>query len=128
MDSGASSHMTPAREDFFEYEKLREAIQVRAVDGAIMSSIGQGSIRFRCKNGTAVTVNEVLCIPTLDRRLLAVHKIVQRGHNVRFWWKILWYQQGQCFDDFCEAHGKCVRSRCGVEHAMLVEHEDAGKK
>ena len=33
LDSSASSHMTPAKEDFFEYEKLREVTQVRVADG-----------------------------------------------------------------------------------------------
>ena len=79
---GAWSHMTPAKEGFFEYEKSREAVHVCVGDGAVMSAIGRGSIRFRCNNGTSVTVNELLLIPTLDRRLLAVPKIVQRGHNV----------------------------------------------
>ena len=62
LDSGTSSHITPAKEDFFEYDKLREAIQVHVADGAVMSAIGRGSIRSRCKNDTAVTVNEVLHI------------------------------------------------------------------
>ena len=74
--------MTPAKVNLFEYEKLREAIQVRVSDDEFMSVIGRGSIQFCCKNGTSVTVNEVLHIPMLDRRLLAVPKIVQRGHNV----------------------------------------------
>ena len=36
------------------------------------------------ENDTAVTVNEVLHIQTLDRRLLAVPKIVKHWHNVWF--------------------------------------------
>lgn len=128
LDSGASSHMTPAEEDFFEYEKLREAIQVRVADGAVMNAIGRGSIRFRCTNGTAVTVNEVLHIPTLDRRLLAVPKIVQRGYNVRFGEKYC----GIYKDNVLMISAKRMRSVYTLdveyEHAMLVEHEDAGNK
>ena len=116
--------MTPAEEDFFEHEKLREAIQVRVADGAVMNAIGRGSIRFRCTNGTAVTVNEVLHIPTLDRRLLAVPKIVQRGYNVRFGEKYC----GIYKDNVLMISAKRMRSVYTLdveyEHAMLVEHGD----
>ena len=128
MDSGASSHMTPAKEDFFEYEKLRVAIQVRVADGAVMSAIGRGSIRFRCKNGTAVTVNEVLHIPTLDRRLLAVPKIVQHGHNVRFGKKYCGIYKDNVLMISAKRTGSVYTLDVEYKQAMLVEHEDAGNK
>lgn len=129
MDSGASSDMTPAKKDLLEYEKLREAIQVRVDDGAFMSAIGRGSIRFRCKNGTAVTVNEVLHIPTFDRRLLAVPKIVQSGHNVRFGKKkYCGIYKDNVLMISAKRMGSVYTLDVEYDHTMLVEHEDAGNK
>ena len=52
LDSGASSHMTPAKEDFSEYYALKNPIEVLIADGAKMEAIVGGKIRFRCKSGT----------------------------------------------------------------------------
>ena len=110
------------------YEKLREAIQVRVADGAVMSAIGRGSIRFRCENGTAVTVNEVLHILTLDRRLLAVPKIVQRGHNARFSEKCCGIYKDNVLMISAKRMGSVYTLGVEYEHSMLIEHEDAGSK
>uniref|UniRef100_A0AAV1TFQ6 Retrovirus-related Pol polyprotein from transposon TNT 1-94-like beta-barrel domain-containing protein n=1 Tax=Peronospora matthiolae TaxID=2874970 RepID=A0AAV1TFQ6_9STRA len=120
--------MTPSEEDFFEYKKLREAIQVRVADGVVMSAIGRGSIRFRCKNDTAVTVNEVLHIIRLDRRLLVVPKIVQREYNVRFDEKYCGIYKDNVLTISAKRTGSVYTLDVEYEHAKLVEHEDAGNK
>lgn len=33
LDNGASSHMTPTKEDFIEYRELKDPIEVRVADG-----------------------------------------------------------------------------------------------
>ena len=99
---------------------MREAIQVRVADGAVMSAIGRGSIRFRCENGTAVTVNEVLHILTLDRRLLAVPKIVQRGHNARFSEKCCGIYKDNVLMISAKRMGSLYTLDVDYEHAMLV--------
>ncbi|DAZ93969.1 TPA: hypothetical protein N0F65_008698 [Lagenidium giganteum] len=84
LDSGASSHMTLSRGDFFKYEVLETPIDVTIADGADLKAIGRGSVRFRCGNGTTVKLLETLHIPYLHQRLLSVPKIAQRGLDVRF--------------------------------------------
>ena len=120
--------MTPAKKDFFEYEKLRKAIQIRVADGAVMRAIGRGCNRFRCKNGTAVTVTEVLPIPTLDRRLLAGPKIVQSEHNVRFGERYCGLYKENVLMISAKRMGSVYTLDVEYEHATLVEREDAGNK
>nr|CCA17489.1 putative polyprotein [Albugo laibachii Nc14] len=79
LDSGASSHMTPTKEDFVEDRELKDPVEFRVADGAKLEAIV-----FRCKDGTMVIVQEVLHIPVLDRRILSVPKIAQHGLNMRF--------------------------------------------
>ena len=103
-----------------------KSIQVRVADGAVMSAIGRGSIRFRCKNGTAVTLNEVLHIPTLDRQLLPVLNIVERGHKVRFSEKYCGIYKDNLLMIYAKRMGSVYTIDVEYEHAMLVEHKDAG--
>lgn len=84
LDSGASSHMSYCKQDFQTYNVLSEPIQVTIADGATMAAIGIGNIKIRTESGREVTVTETLHIPSLDRRLLSVSKLTERGLNVQF--------------------------------------------
>ncbi|KAF1336396.1 Integrase catalytic core protein, partial [Globisporangium splendens] len=84
LDSGASSHMTFTKLDFQTYEVLPEPVEIIIADGATMKAIGVGNIRIKIDNGRIVTITEVLHIPQLDRRLISISKLTQRGLGVRF--------------------------------------------
>ncbi|KAG2957347.1 hypothetical protein PC120_g28528 [Phytophthora cactorum] len=43
IDSGATAHMTPHRDDLFEYEDLEENIEVTIADGKKIRVVGTGS-------------------------------------------------------------------------------------
>ena len=128
MDSGASSHMTHVKEDFCEYNKLKEAVKVRIADGAAMEAIGIGSVRIRCGNGTTVTLQEVLHIPKLDRRLLAIPKIVKRGYDVRFEDTSCGIYKDSKMMISAKRMGSVYTLDVVNEHAMVVEHENASNK
>jgi hypothetical protein len=84
LDSGASSHMSPSRSDFETYAQLNEMIEVRIADGEALTAVGVGNVRLVLPDGTTAVVSEVLHIPGLDRRLMSVAKLVQRGFEVVF--------------------------------------------
>lgn len=49
LDSGASSHLTPPKEDFTQYHELEDPIQFRIVDGAKMEAIEKGKVIFAAR-------------------------------------------------------------------------------
>ncbi|KAJ0392280.1 hypothetical protein ATCC90586_011623 [Pythium insidiosum] len=125
LDSGASSHMTPSREDYVEYEKLVTPIIVKIADGASMKATGRGSVRFRCGNGEIVTVKDVLHIPTLDRRLLSIPKVTQRGLDVKFGAThcSIWKEDKLVIS--AKRNGNAYVLNVEHEHAMYISHVGA---
>jgi hypothetical protein len=83
IDSGASSHMSPYRDDFVTYQKLKKPIEVKVADGKKVTAAGRGDVRMNF-DGVETTVTNVLHIPGLDRRLLSVPKLTNRGWVTQF--------------------------------------------
>jgi hypothetical protein len=73
-DTGASSHMTPHRAWFHEYEPY--SIPIRVADGTVVKSAGIGSIHFLPRlqgvNCREVVFHKVLHVPQLQNNLLSV--------------------------------------------------------
>ncbi|DBA05266.1 TPA: hypothetical protein N0F65_007428 [Lagenidium giganteum] len=84
LDSGASSHMSPRREDVVTYNAIRPPRNVRIADGASVEAIDVGNIVLQCKNWHKVTVTGVLHLPNLDRRLLSIAKLTEKELGVQF--------------------------------------------
>ena len=71
IDSGASCHMTPHREWFYEYEKYNGG-DVYLGDDSPVSIIGLGRVKLKLKDGRIRTLPGVLHIPNLARNLIYV--------------------------------------------------------
>lgn len=84
LDSGASSHMTFTKLDFQTYEVLPEPVEIIIANGATMKAIGVGNIKIKTDNGRIVTITDVLHIPQLDRRLISIPELTQRGLGLHF--------------------------------------------
>ena len=73
-DTGASSHMTPHRAWFHEYEPY--SVPIRVADGTVVNSAGIGSIHFLPRlqgvRGREVVFHRVLHVPQLQNNLLSV--------------------------------------------------------
>ena len=73
-DTGASSHMTPHREWFDEYQP--HSVPVRVANGTVVRSTGIGSVRFtpylNGLKGREVVFHIVLHVPALQNNLLSV--------------------------------------------------------
>lgn len=60
LDSGASSHMTPADDDFDKYERLTNEIEATIADGAHLKAIGKGEIVLKSEGGSSALVFDAL--------------------------------------------------------------------
>ncbi|OWZ01945.1 Integrase, catalytic core protein [Phytophthora megakarya] len=84
VDSGATARMTPHRNDLYEYSAMSAGMNVTIVDGKKIRVTGTGSVRLNGIDGKSIRMVEVLHTPGLDRRLLSVGKLADRGMSVEF--------------------------------------------
>jgi hypothetical protein len=78
INSGASCHMTPHREWFFEYEKY-DGGDVFLGDDLTKKILGCGRVKLLLKDGMIRTLPRVLHIPKLARSLIFVRKMDDAG-------------------------------------------------
>jgi hypothetical protein len=78
IDSGASFHMTPHREWFYEYEKY-DGGDVFLGDDSTTKIMGRGRVKLLLKDGRIRTLPRVLHIPNLSRSLIYVSKLDDAG-------------------------------------------------
>ncbi|KAJ8574782.1 hypothetical protein ON010_g4429 [Phytophthora cinnamomi] len=84
IDSGATAHMTPHRDDLFEYADMSADMFVTIADGKKIRAAGMRSVGLTGIDGKRIRMVEVLHIPGLDRQLLSVGKLSERGMSVEF--------------------------------------------
>ncbi|DAZ94964.1 TPA: hypothetical protein N0F65_000059 [Lagenidium giganteum] len=128
IDSGASSPMSPNRGDFIEYRELPRPITITIADGKMMNAVGRGRVRVICEDGKVVTMCDVLHVEGLDRRLLSVPKLTERGFTTQFDAKFCSIMRG----DKVFVRARRVLSAyvlyTRLEHAMYCEMADATSK
>jgi hypothetical protein len=83
MDLGASYHMTPHREWFYEYEKC-DGGDVFLGDDSTAKIMGCGRVKLLQKDGRIRTLPGVLHIPNLARSLISVSKLDDAGVDIVF--------------------------------------------
>jgi hypothetical protein len=76
--SGASFHMNPHREWFYEHERY-DGDNVFLGDNSTTRIIGQGKVKFRLIYGRIRTLPSVLHIPGFARNLIFVSKMDDVG-------------------------------------------------
>ena len=81
IDSGASCHMTPDREWFYEYEKYNGG-DVYLGDDSPASIIGHGRVKLKLKDGRIRTLPGVLHIPNLARNFIYIEKMDVAGVKI----------------------------------------------
>ncbi|CEG43398.1 polyprotein [Plasmopara halstedii] len=95
LDSGASSHMSPEQKDFHTHRELKEIIGVTIADSKSPHALGMGDINMRCPQGRIMKLVDALYILGLDRRLLSVAKLTQKGLTVSFGMKECTISRGE---------------------------------
>ncbi|KAI9920740.1 hypothetical protein PsorP6_001030 [Peronosclerospora sorghi] len=83
LDSGASIHMCPSKNEVAELEILKNTINITIANGSEVLAMGIGTVRVMLKNET-IKIEELLFVPDLDRRLLSIPALSRKGLQVLF--------------------------------------------
>ena len=84
LDSGASSHMCPVKNEFASIELFKEPVPISIANGWEVKALGTGNVPLTLKDGTLVRMYDVLFVPDLDRRLMSISALVKKGLKIRF--------------------------------------------
>jgi hypothetical protein len=125
IDSGATAHMTPHRSDLIEYEVLKAGIEVTIADGKKLTVAGRGTVRLLGMDRKRIKMVDVLHIPGLDRRLLSVGKMAERGLNMEFQRFSCVIRGNASAIAFGKKVGKAYMLDCNQEEARFVQYAGA---
>nr|CCA19869.1 putative polyprotein [Albugo laibachii Nc14] len=84
LDSGASSHISIKEDDFTNLEVITTPINISVANGAKLEAIGIGSVHMKLSNDRNIRVENVLYVPDLDKRLLSISAMNEKGLKVVF--------------------------------------------
>jgi len=82
MDSGATHHITPCRDDFKDYSLINGTICLG--DKSTVNQIGVGTVVFKSPQGYKVTLSNVLHVPAVKMRFMSMRALTQKGASVTF--------------------------------------------
>lgn len=88
LDTGATDHMSNDKRNFFNYRDLKEPVTVRYGDGRHGLGVGIDSLHLRYTSNSnhshVVLLQEVLFVPGLQRKLMSLSKITDKGNCGEF--------------------------------------------
>jgi len=83
IDSGATHHITPHASGFKDYTKIKGA--VRLGDKSEVAQEGIGSVTIKSSEGYTITLSNVLHVPSVNMRFIAVKRALEiKGGEVLF--------------------------------------------
>ena len=86
MDSGATCHMTPYKNDFVRDSEVSEDKIVEVADGYAVPAKSSNTIIIHTTSDQGDPINlqikGVLHIPQLSRRLFLLMSIIKEGHDI----------------------------------------------
>ena len=86
MDSGATCHMTPYKDDFVRDSEVLEDKIVEVADGYAVPAKSSNTIIIHTTSDQGDPINlqikGVLHIPQLSRRLFLLMSIIKEGHDI----------------------------------------------
>jgi hypothetical protein len=85
LDSCASTHVSYERSDFISLRPLTSPHIVRSIGGSLISAVGIGTIRLKLAEGSIITLDNVLFIPSASAQLISVSCLL----NTNNWHAVL---------------------------------------
>ena len=88
LDSGATQHMTGAKEDVVDFIKLRDPVPVEVGDGVKLFGTASGAVDVSIKRGKNIQncrIKNVLYVEGLAYRLLSVPQLTRENKKVVFY-------------------------------------------
>ena len=86
LDSGASRHFEPKRENFVTFSSITPK-PINSADGRVFHATGEGDVPVTVTDGqrtVTLTLKNVLFVPTMPIPLISVSKMVQGGFLAHF--------------------------------------------
>ena len=132
VDSGASSHMTPKREYFTEYQLFSIPEKVALDDGRVVEAVGVGTIRlnmlFKVSNSKSSVMHDVLHVPKLSCNLFSVRAAAKGGNTVKFDQSKCWIRGPKgTLQGMGSLSGKLYQLKCevmtGKENAPMMSED-----
>ena len=87
IDSGASRHMSEEQNDFQTYKELEDPVRISLADNSVLFGIGVGDVMisiYDTSRSFKVRLDNVLHIPTIQKKLLSLPVLLQKGIEVKF--------------------------------------------
>ncbi|GMF50845.1 unnamed protein product [Phytophthora fragariaefolia] len=109
--------MTAHRSDLLEYEAMDSGMAVTIADGMKLTVVGRGTVRLLGLDQKRIKMVDVLHIPDLDRQLLSVGKLAERGLNIEF-------QRSSCVNWGNTVATFPSRSRMKTSRVLELVHTD----
>ena len=82
IDSGASRHMTGARDMFTEISETGLELEIVLGDDTVVRAVGRGTICFDRESMQPMILRDVLYVPGLKKNLVSVSAIEDRGFGI----------------------------------------------
>ncbi|OJT05515.1 Copia protein [Trametes pubescens] len=82
FDSGASTHISPLRDDFFELEDIAPR-GIKGVNGSIIYATGMGKIRLSVGADKHLVLERALLVPDASVRLISVRALCDGPHGYK---------------------------------------------
>jgi hypothetical protein len=79
IDSGASSHMTGAREHFIDLRDTEVKMEIGLGDDTVVRVVGCGIVTFQRDGLPPISFRDVLYVPGLKKNLISVSTLQDRG-------------------------------------------------
>ena len=109
VDSGASRHMTGAKDQFTQFSDRRINLEVELGDESIVRAVGVGTVSFQRESLPPLVVLKVLYVPGLRKNLIFVSTIEDKGYEVTFrGGQVIMYPKGSLVES-----GKVIGERHG---------------
>jgi len=82
IDSGATHHITPHASDFKNYNKIKGTVCLG--DKSEVAQEGIGSVTIKSSKGYTITLSNILHVPSVNTRFIAVSALETKGGEVSF--------------------------------------------
>ena len=87
IDSGASQHMTPNKEELLHYQKFSKPVEINLADNSVLYAYGAGDVHLRVFDGGShndILLEKVLYVPKMKKKLLSIPVVISKGIQVTF--------------------------------------------
>ncbi|KAJ9568159.1 hypothetical protein OSB04_004125 [Centaurea solstitialis] len=95
LDSLAENHVTNSRSDFVNYQNIEG--KVKLLNRRRMKVVGIGTVKLRCSNGKTLTLEKVLHVPKMSKKIVSAGELTENGCVIVLHSQAVIHGQGSIF-------------------------------